>query len=112
MKRILIVSVPFLLALFFVGCQYSGEEKSEAKTSPQAGELQTVTFKVDGMYCGACASKVKGAVLAVNGVTSCTVDYGKKVAICTFDNTKTTANQLTQATKGTPFTLTAVGSSS
>ncbi|MCH7760471.1 cation transporter [candidate division TA06 bacterium] len=82
------------------------EQEAEAEISPQAGELQTVTFKVDGMYCGACVSKVQKAVLAVNGVTDCKVDYGKKVAICTFDKSKTTSEKLTLATKGTPYTLT------
>ena len=44
------------------------------------GESITHTYHIGGMSCGGCASTVKSKLSAVSGVTSVTVDLGKKEA--------------------------------
>ena len=100
MKRYGYLSSMILLVLFLVGCQAS-EEGIEA-----GGEFETVTFEVDGMTCGGCVMKVENALKTAKGVKSCKVDLQGKKAVCIFDKTETTKEKLTEATKGTQFTLT------
>ena len=59
---------------------------------------QTITFKVDGMYCSACPAMVKKALINVDGVIDATVSYSKKTAVVTFENTITEVTSLIQAT--------------
>ena len=59
---------------------------------------QTITFKVDGMYCSACPIMVKKALINVDGVKDATVSYSKKTAVVTFEDTKTDTTSLIQAT--------------
>ena len=59
---------------------------------------KTITFKVDGMYCSACPTIVKKALINVDGVKDATVSYGKKTAVVTFEDTKTDTTSLIQAT--------------
>jgi len=72
------------------------------------GELITHTYHVGGMSCGGCVSTVKSKLSAVTGVTSVTVDLGKKEAEITssrqiktdtlrnaFSNTHYTISELT-----------------
>jgi copper chaperone CopZ len=101
MKRLLSIMVPFIVVLLFMGCQSSVEEGSTG----EQGNVETVTFNVDGMYCGSCAGKVEKAILAADGVMSCQVDYRTKKVVCTYDKSKTTAPKLIQTTKDTPYSL-------
>ncbi|MDZ4793962.1 MAG: heavy metal-associated domain-containing protein [Bacteroidota bacterium] len=66
------------------------------------------TYHIGGMSCGGCVSTVKSKLSAVSGVTSVTVDLGKKEAEITssqqiktdrlrneFSNTQYTISELT-----------------
>ena len=46
------------------------------------------TFKIEGMTCGGCASKVIKAVDALDGVESCDVNVDKGQAKIKFDDSK------------------------
>lgn len=60
---------------------------------------KTVVLSVPGMTCSACPITVKKALEKVSGVEKVTVTYEPKQAVVTFDDTKTNAEGLTQATK-------------
>ena len=69
---------------------------------------QTVTLAVPGMTCAACPITVKRALSKVEGVTKTEVNFEKREAIVTFDNAKTTAEALTEATKNAGYLSTPV----
>lgn len=59
----------------------------------------TVTLSVPSMDCPVCPITVKAALTKVKGVSQAEINFGKRQAIVTFDDTKTNAAALTQATK-------------
>ena len=46
------------------------------------------TFKIDGMTCGGCASKVNKALDSLEGIQSCDVNVDKGQAKIIFDDSK------------------------
>ena len=69
--------------------------------------IQTVTLDVPGMTCSTCPITVKRALSKVKGVTATQVNYEKRQAIVTFDDSKTAVPALTKATEnaGYPATI-------
>ena len=65
--------------------------------SPAYTAEQTVTMKIDKMTCALCPLTVRKAMERVDGVQDVSVDYDNKTAIITFDDTKTTAATIAQA---------------
>ena len=55
---------------------------------------QTITFKVDGMYCSACPAIIKKVLINVDGVKDAIVSYSQKTAVVTFEDTKTEVTNL------------------
>ena len=74
---------------------------------PVLAAPMTVTLAVPGMNCAACPITVKTAITKVAGVSRVEVDYDKRQAIVTFDDTKSTMEALTRATAdaGYPSTV-------
>ena len=70
----------------------------------------TVTLSVPSMDCAACPITVKKALTKVNGVSQAKVDFEKRQATVTFEDTKTDVQALALATKnaGYPSTWVAV----
>lgn len=68
---------------------------------------QTVTLSVPTMDCPVCPITVKKALTKVKGVNQTNVNFDKRQAVVTFDDTKTSVDALTLATKeaGYPSTL-------
>ena len=66
--------------------------------SPAWSAVKTVTLEVPGMTCAACPITVKKALTKVDGVTKAEVDFDKRQAVVTYDDTKTSVETLTQAT--------------
>lgn len=62
-----------------------------------AGE-QTVTLAVENMTCAACPYIVKRSLAAVPGVSKAEVSFETKAATVTFDDRKTNAAALMEAT--------------
>jgi len=78
-----------------------------AFSSPLLAAQKTVTLGVPGMTCGACPITVKKAISKVNGVTQTEVDFDKRQAVVTYDDTKASADQIMRATSnaGYPSTI-------
>ncbi len=64
---------------------------------PGWAATQTVTLSVPGMTCAACPITVKKAIARVEGVSKTSVSFDKREAVVTFDDTKATAQKLTEA---------------
>ncbi|MDD5460508.1 MAG: mercury resistance system periplasmic binding protein MerP [Methylococcales bacterium] len=60
---------------------------------------RTVMLDVQNMTCAVCPITVKKALERVSGVQQVKVDYATKTATVQFDDTETTADKLTEATK-------------
>jgi mercuric ion binding protein len=78
-----------------------------AAIAPVWAAVQTVTLAVPGMTCAACPITVKRAISKVEGVSKTDVNFDKREAVVTFDDAKTSVQQLTKATEdaGYPSTL-------
>ena len=63
-----------------------------------AGTLQTVTLEVKNMTCAVCPITVKKALERVPGGTSATVNFDKKQAQVTFDDSLANVDKLREAT--------------
>lgn len=76
-------------------------------TTPVWAVPRTVTLAVPSMDCPVCPITVKKALSKVPGVSQAEVNFGKREATVTFDDTKTSVDALTQATgnAGYPSTL-------
>ncbi len=59
---------------------------------------QTVTLSVPGMTCAACPITIKKALQKVPGVEKVSATFEPKEAVVTFDDSKTTIDQLRAAT--------------
>ncbi len=58
---------------------------------------QTVSLNIERMSCALCPVTVRKAIEQVDGVQHVDVDYDTKTASVTFDNLKTTATDVAQA---------------
>jgi mercuric ion binding protein len=70
-------------------------------------EPQTVTLHLPTMNCAMCPITVKKALTGVEGVSKAEVSYDKKTAVVTFEDSKTGAGKLVEATTnaGYPSTV-------
>ena len=64
---------------------------------------QTVTSSVPSMDCPVCPITVKKALSNVSGVSDAIVNFDKRQAIVTFDDTKTNVDALTNATRNAGY---------
>lgn len=64
---------------------------------------QTVTLDVPGMTCAVCPITVKRAISKVSGVNKVDVNFDKREAVVTFDDTKASVQKLTQATENAGY---------
>ena len=78
-----------------------------ALTAPTWAAVRTVTLSVPTMDCPVCPITVKKALTQVDGVSKAEVDFDKRLAKVTFDDSKTNVDALTKATThaGYPSTL-------
>ncbi len=65
---------------------------------PAWAATKTVALSVPGMTCPACPITIKKALNKVQGVSQVDVNYEKKQAVVTFDDTKTDTKALVKAT--------------
>ncbi|MGH6886148.1 MAG: mercury resistance system periplasmic binding protein MerP [Geminicoccales bacterium] len=66
---------------------------------PAAAAPKTVVLSVPGMNCAACPITVRKALEKVAGVQNVKATLEPPEAIVTFDDAKTSVDQLTEATK-------------
>ncbi len=76
---------------------------AEAAKTVQASAGAKATFKVEGMSCGDCSTKVTEALKAIDGVEAVAVDYQTGEAQIAFDAEKTDADKLLAAIKATGY---------
>lgn len=109
-SKILIAAT--IAGLLFVSCkkeedkslQVVNAEKSTPKEhKPIAAEnLQTASFKIDGMTCAVgCAKTIEEELANLDGVDKATVDFDKKTATVSFDKTIQNPESLTKVVQGT-----------
>lgn len=65
--------------------------------------MQTEKFKVSGMTCGGCTSKVTHALKAVPGVSDVSVSLSASEASVHYDERLATPEQLKAAVKGAGY---------
>ncbi len=82
MKKIVV-----MLALFTAVC------------APAWAATKTVTLSIPGMTCGACPITLRTALKRVPGVETVGIDEAQKLVTVTYDDSKTNAQALTDATK-------------
>jgi len=68
-------------------------------SSPVWAGTKTVTLSVPGMDCPVCPITVKKALTKVDGVAKAEVNFDKRQAVVTFDDTNTDIEKLTKATE-------------
>ena len=103
-----------LAGLLFVSCKKNAEETTTATTvstettAPKvkkeiaAANLQTASFKVEGMTCAiGCAKTIESELSDLDGVQKATVDFDKKLATVTFDKTVQNPENLTKVVQAT-----------
>ena len=75
--------------------------------SPAWAAPRTVTLIVSNMTCATCPITVKKALINVEGVSKADVDFDRKQAVVTFDDTRTSVAALIKATTdaGYPSTV-------
>ena len=78
-------------------------------TSPLWAATQTVTLSVPDMNCATCPITVKKSLTKVSGVSKTEVSLDRREAKVAFDDTKTSAEALTRATKEAGYPSTVIG---
>lgn len=77
--------------------------------SPAFAASKTVTLSVPNMFCETCPITVKKALNKVKGVSKIDVSLEKREAVVGFDDTRTNATALTEATKNAGYPSHVVG---
>ncbi|MFE3846414.1 heavy-metal-associated domain-containing protein [Flavobacterium sp. LB3P45] len=103
-----------LAGFLFVSCKKNTEEATKTtiasteatvpkvKKEIAAANLQTASFKVDGMTCAiGCAKTIESELSDLDGVQKATVDFDKKLATVTFDKTVQNPQSLTKVVQAT-----------
>lgn len=81
------------------------QKQKQAVTQGKA-KKQTAEFKITGMTCNACASKVSKAVNGVPGIMTANVSHDKGNAVVQFDKSKTNVEALKKAIVASGFKVT------
>lgn len=63
-------------------------------------ELRTVQIPVDGMTCAVCTSRVRRAMIGIEGVVDAEVDLAQRHAVVRYDEGQVTAEQLAEQING------------
>jgi len=93
MKRLLLSTILCSAAMF---------------TSLSQAADQTVTMNIEKMSCATCPLTVRIAMQRVDGVQEVDVDFESKTAVVTFDDNKTTAEKVAQASTDVGYPATPV----
>jgi mercuric ion binding protein len=77
-------------------------ETPKVKKEIAAANLQTASFKIEGMTCAmGCAKTIQEELTDLDGVQTAKVDFDKKLATVTFDKTVQTPESLTKVVQAT-----------
>ena len=96
-------------SIILVGCKdkttiaSNDEENTTSKKEIAAAvKPETASFKIEGMVCAiGCAKTIEKELSETNGVQKATVDFDKKEAVVSFDNSLQTPETLTKIVEAT-----------
>lgn len=106
------LSLIALSAVLFASCNdkskdgnIEGTEKDstavEGASQETAANLETTSFKIDGMTCpSGCAAMIEKKLAGLEGVGEAKVDFEKKTATVSFDAAKQTPEKLVETVEG------------
>jgi mercuric ion binding protein len=77
--------------------------------SPASAEQQTVTLAVDKMYCALCPLTVTKAIERGEGVSAVSVDFDRKEALVTYEDTIANLEAIAAASTNAGFSRPAFG---
>jgi copper chaperone CopZ len=112
MKFTKIIASLAIAGLVFVSCKKE-EDKNLANIKPlettakeqkaiTAENVQTASFKIEGMTCAmGCAKTIEKELSNLDGVEKAAVDFDKKTATVTFDKTVQNQESLTKTVQET-----------
>jgi mercuric ion binding protein len=107
------IAIIALSVLLFTSCKDNKAEESSKTASSEtaapkvkkeiaAANLQTASFKIEGMTCAiGCAATIQEELTALDGVQTAKVDFDKKLATVTFDKTIQNPGSLTKVVQAT-----------
>lgn len=105
------IAIMALSGLLFASCkdnkattETAAKETAAPKVKKEiaAVNLQTASFKIEGMTCAiGCAATIQEELTALDGVQTAKVDFDKKLATVTFDKTVQTPESLTKVVQAT-----------
>lgn len=75
-------------------------------SSPAWAAERSVTLAVQNMTCATCPIAVRTAIKAVAGVKDVNIDFAKRTALVTFDDSRTTVDRLAEASRLAGFPAT------
>lgn len=107
------IAVIAISSLFFASCKDGKTEEKTATASTEvtapkvkkviaAENLQTASFKIEGMTCAmGCAKTIEEELTDLDGVQTAKVDFDNKLATVTFDKTVQTPESITKIVQAT-----------
>lgn len=108
------ITAVVIASLLFVSCKKNASETIKTEmaaketTAPKVkkeiavANLQTASFKVEGMTCAiGCAKTIQEELTELDGVQKAIVDFDKKLATVTFDKTVQNPESLTKVVQAT-----------
>ncbi|GIZ10420.1 heavy-metal-associated domain-containing protein [Flavobacterium sp. UMI-01] len=114
MKIIKSIALLFFAGLVLTSCKQNNaeaekiiphkEETASLKVKKEivAENLQSASFKIEGMTCAVgCAKTIQDELSNLDGVQTAEVDFDKKLAVVTFDKTIQNQESLTQVVQAT-----------
>ena len=101
----------FAAFVVLVGCnENTSETGGRAVKEVSSVETSTVKFPVEGMSCGACAARIKGALKEIDGVAEVEVNLVERSVETRYAPDKVAPDQLAQAINALGYkALTATG---
>jgi mercuric ion binding protein len=105
------IAIIALSGLLFASCKDNKVEANKTTTETTAPKvkkeiaatnLQTASFKIEGMTCAVgCAKTIQEELSALDGVQTAKVDFEQKLATVSFDKTVQTPESLTKTVEAT-----------
>ena len=67
--------------------------------------MRSRVFRIGGMSCAACSSRIEGAVGEIDGVQSVVANFGNNTATVTYDDSKVTEEMIAKAVTGAGYQM-------
>ncbi len=98
----------FGLLLVLTACAQATGGAGTTQTTqetPLTGTIHQTTLAIEGMTCAACAIGVESQLKGVDGVLSADVSWTKGTAVVTYDDGRTTPEEIARASTVYPATV-------